>query len=130
MVAAVPVEKKGVTPYLRASLQYFMNSLFHQKCRLRTDKEPAMVAVASDLVSHMEGRLVAEQAPTHSSASNGLAERAVRSISEQVRVMKLAVEAQYGARLKADHVLWKWLVRHAGFTAARFAQKASGSSAF
>lgn len=66
----------------------------------------------------------------HSSASNSAAERAIRSVADGLRVLKISIECAYGKFFEADHVIGAWALRHAAFLDGRFQQKASGQTAF
>ena len=63
-----------------------------------------------------------ERTPRHDSQAN-LAERAMRTLEEQVKVVRLAFEMRTGAELLANSCLWPWLIRHAGWLDARFLVK-------
>ena len=81
---------------------------------LRSDGEPAIQALMRE-VARMRGDspTVIENSPPSDSKANGLAERAVRSIEEQVRVLKIAFEANTGAELGVSHPGMAWLIEHA-----------------
>ena len=68
--------------------------------------------------------------PLHSSASNGAAERAIRSVDDEARTLRYDVEDRYGIKLTPDSVLWPWVVRHAAFLTARFAKRGSGTTSY
>ena len=55
--------------------------------------------------------------PEHSmpgeSQSNGLAERAIQTITDQIRTMKLALEARLNAQIMSNHPIMHWLIEHA-----------------
>ena len=59
--------------------------------------------------------LIAVPELTHpgESASNGLAERSVRSIEEQTRTFLAATEARIRIPIPSDHPLLGWIVEHA-----------------
>ena len=53
---------------------------------------------------------VLEDAKAYDSKSNGRAESSVRRVEEQVRTMKLALEAYLGFRLDINHPAFAWMV--------------------
>ena len=54
------------------------------------------------------------------SASNGLAERSVRSIEEQTRTFLAATEARIRMPIPSDHPLLAWIVEHATYVLNHF----------
>ena len=53
---------------------------------------------------------VPEESAPGESQSNGAAERAVRSLEDQIRTMKLALEARLSCQIPTDHIIMRWLV--------------------
>ena len=53
------------------------------------------------------------------SASNGAAERAVRSVMEQTRCLKLALEENLGEKVPSTHPVMRWVLEHACYTLNR-----------
>ncbi len=66
------------------------------------------------------GGFLPEGSPIGSSQSNGVAERAVRSVEEQVRVLRSGLEERIGTSIPEGHCIWAWLVEHAGVLLSRF----------
>ncbi len=87
----------------------------------RSDQEPALVDLLNQICSM---RPSSRACTTHSgvgdSKGNGMAERAVQSIEEMVRVHKLAVEARIKERLPCTHPMMAWLVEHAADVLNRY----------
>ena len=73
--------------------------------------------------------MVLERAPRHDSQANP-AERAIRTLEEQVKVLRLDFEKRAGTELLADSCLWPWLLRHAGWLDARFRAKTNGATPY
>ena len=71
-----------------------------------------------------------EQSPVGSSASNGIAERAILSIQQQVRVMKSAIEGRWGVKLETRHPMIPWMIEHAAVLLNRFEVGRDGKTAF
>ena len=99
MTRVVPAPGKNVSDYLVTGLRKFVESTFHTKVRLRCDNEPAAMIVAERVKALLPGVVVLENTPRHDHAANP-AERAIRSVKDQVRVLRLDVEARYGISLK------------------------------
>ena len=49
--------------------------------------------------------------PRYNSASNGLAERAIRTIGEQLRSPRYDTQNRYKTQLTLESTVWPWLVR-------------------
>ena len=76
------------------------------------------------------GRYVVEQSPVGSSASNGVVERAILSVEQQVRVFKSAVEDRLGVKVGAWHSVVPWLVEYAVVLLNRMEVGKDGMTAF
>ena len=73
--------------------------------------------------------MILQSTPRYRSPSNP-AECAIPIVEEQFRTLKLDCEARYGIKIHADHIARPWIIRHAGYLAARFRTKASGTTPF
>ena len=54
-----------------------------------------------------------EHSPVAEHQSNGVAERAVKTVQGQVRTMKMALEARISEKVVETYDLIPWMVRHA-----------------
>ena len=63
---------------------------------------------------------VPEESAPGESQSNAAAERAARSVEDQVRTMKLALEARLSCKIPTDHIIMRWLVEHAAVLLTNF----------
>ena len=73
--------------------------------------------------------VVLERTPRHDSQASP-AERAIRTLEEQVKVLRLDFEKRAGTELLANSCLWPWLIRHAGLLDARFRMKRNGATPY
>ena len=73
--------------------------------------------------------MILQSTPRYRSPSNP-AERAIQIIEEQFRTLKLDCEAKYGIKIHADHIARAWIIRHAGYLAARSRTESSGATPF
>ena len=71
--------------------------------------------------------MVLERTPRHDSQENP-AERAIRTLEEQVKVMRLDFEKRTRTELLANSCLWLWLIRHAGWLDAQSRVKTNGAT--
>eukprot|EP00969_Alexandrium_andersonii_P287605 12714849-Alexandrium_andersonii.AAC.1 len=77
----------------------------------------------------MPGRVTVSQAPRFSSQSNP-AETHIRIVEEEFRTLRSQIEQQYGVHITPEQPIWPWLMRHAGWCAARFRVRSSGNTPF
>ena len=106
-----------------------MESTFHKKVRLRCDHEPAAIIIAERVKALLPDIVMLENTPRHDHAANP-AERAIRSVEDQVRVLRLDVEARYGIQVSANMSLWPWIARHAGWLLTRCKIKGNGCTPY
>ena len=103
----------------------------HGEVKLFSDQEPAIHDV---LVQVAKYRGAARTTVCHSavgdSAGNGIAERAVQSVEEMVRVHKLALEGRLQQRLPVRHAVFAWLVEHAADVLNRYCVGRDGRTPF
>ena len=85
----------------------------HNALILKSDGEPALVAVREALARCHGGRIPPEQPPKGEHESNGLAEEAGRTVRDQARVLKLHLQANIGREVLADEPIMPWLIRWA-----------------
>ena len=84
------------------------------KVILKSDQEPAITTFLEEVAKAREGaQTILEHSPVGDSQSNGLAERAVRSLEEMTRVYKLDLEGRVGQRIQPDDPIFEWLVEYA-----------------
>ena len=73
--------------------------------------------------------VVLEKTQRHNSQANP-AERAVRTLDEQVKVMRLDFKHRMGMELVANSCLWPWLIRHAGWVDAWFRKNSNETNGY
>ena len=83
------------------------------------DKEVAMTSLQNK-IRRRSRPVIPQNAPKGDSQSNGLAEKAVRGMEEQVRSLRSCVESDMGARLPVHHPVITWLVEAAADYLNRF----------
>ena len=123
-------EQWGASDYIGSAVADFAQSLFVGRFRLRCDNEPVVLAVAEKVKEKFPESVLLETTPHHSSASTGLAERAVRAIGEQVRTLRYDAQDRYKTLITPSSPVWPWLVRHAGFNITRYSHRAGGATPF
>ena len=80
---------------------------------IQTDGEPALVDLMANVAAARCTSMVLTRSPPYDSKANGRIERAVRSLEEITRVLKLDLEALACTTLSVHDVAFCWLLRHA-----------------
>ena len=102
---------------------------------VKADQEPAIVLLFEKVAQERaanggKGRTLIEHSPKYSSKSNGMVERAIRSVEEQMRTMRSAAEKRLGVRWEHDHCVWAWIAEYASFLLNRFEVGHDGKTAY
>ena len=101
---ATAVPSKSASSFISKRLVAFMREvgILHGDLSVKSDQEPAVKAILDEAgrarSAEGGGKYLMEQSPVGSSASNGVVERAILSVEQQVRVMKDAIENRWGSR--------------------------------
>ena len=113
MLFAHVVPRKGlVAEHGVNQLVKDIDRMGHTKMCLKTDGEAALVSMQQEVKKRRSHETLLENSPAGDSRANGAAERAVRSIAEQVRVVRASLEDKLGAKLPGTHAVTCWLVEH------------------
>ena len=123
-VFPIPVPQKGVdgNEYSVRQLLTVLDYLGYSEVTLNCDQESAFNKVISDAKVHRgpNTQTNVEHSPVGDSQSNGLVERANRTVEGQVRTMVSAFEEKLGGQIGADDSIFPWLILHAGTVLNRF----------
>ena len=103
-----------------------MDFLGLQKVCLRTDGEPASVALAQAIKAARTEETQLETTPRYSSSSLGAVERCNRSVEGQIRCMRIALEKSADKAFGIEDNILVWLCRHAGWLITRFHVQTDG----
>ena len=87
---------------------------------LKTDGEPAIIAVREALARYHGGKVVQEGPPRGESQSNGAVEEAGKTVREYARVLKEHVEDKAKIKLSTADVLVNWLIRWSAMICSRY----------
>jgi hypothetical protein len=87
---------------------------------LKSDGEPAIVAVREALGRYHGGKVLPEQAPRGESASNGRVEEAGKTVRGLVKVLKDQLETKTALKIQPKHIILQWMVRWAAMMYSRF----------
>ena len=87
----------------------------------KTDQEPALTDLVNQICNlRPESRSCVTHSGVGDSKGNGLAERAVQSVEEMIRVHKLALESRLKCKVPCVHLIMSWLVEHAADVLNRY----------
>ena len=86
----------------------------HGRLVVRSDQEAALRSLVSE-VARLRGDAVTipEHSAVGDSQGNGFIERAVRTVEEMVRTLKLDLETRISQKMNITHKVIPWLVEHA-----------------
>ena len=87
---------------------------------LKSDGEPAIVAVREALARCHGGRITPEQPPTGEHQANGAAEEAGRTIRDHARVLKIDLQLKLGKNIEVSEPIMPWLIRWSAMAVSRF----------
>ena len=119
------IANHGVNQMLRD-----LDTLGHKKMRLKSDGEPALVSIQEEVKRQRAYETLLENSPVGDSRSNGIAERAVQSVAEQIRVLRASLEGKIQAKLPGTHPVTTWLVEHSADLLNKYQVSADGRTAY
>ena len=73
---------------------------------------------------------ISQSSPVGESQANGLVERAVRSVKDQVRTLRLTLQKRVGCRIPVGHPVMTWIVKHAGELISKCQLNRDGQTAY
>ena len=92
-----------------------------QKIKLRCDQEPAIIAVAKDVIqARAPAVTLFETTPVGSSDSLAGVNRFAQTLAGCLRALKIETELLWGVFIKTTEAVFPWLVRHSAWTYCRF----------
>ena len=101
MVLASAVPSKSTGTFIARRVVEFLREigLEHNDIVVKSDQEPAITTIVSEVgrvrLASGNGKYIVEQSPVKSSQSNGIVERGIQSVQQQIRVMKYALESRW-----------------------------------
>ena len=97
---------------------------------LKTDGEPAIVAVQEDVQSRRPGRTIPRNPPAYNPEANGACEKAVQDVTAQVRTLKIALQYRIKAEVTEADPVMHWMIEHACFIINRYSVGQDGMTPF
>ena len=126
------VPSKGVEmedTVLRA-VEGVMQMGYSGKISLKGDNEPAILALRAAIAAKLPAGAIPVTPMAGESASNGVAENAVKVTKGLMRVHLLAVERKIQARFPSEHPVMAWLAEFVADTCSKYLQGADGRTAY
>ena len=140
--AFMALKKGSGNSYIAESIARVINFTGYKQCTIRCDQEPAMrdlqkeirkeiwkeriqaanevkELLGSDRIEASEPENIEttlENSPVGESQSNGLVERAIQSVQEQITVIKDTLEHEADMTIGPQHKIWPWLIEYAAHT--------------
>ena len=110
MAAVVPRKTTGLFAAKRALAFLSEVGCLHGDLIVRSDQEPAITSLVNE-VGRLRGaagggRFIVEASPVGSSGSNGRVERAIQSVQDQVRVMRVALQDRWKVDVSHRHAVF------------------------
>ena len=104
---------------------------YHGRVILKSDQEPAIMAFLDSVARERSDiPTTLEHSPVADSASNGGAERAVRSMEEMVRVYKFDLESRSKCTIDLNSPIMEWIVEHAADMICKGVQGTDGKTPY
>ena len=97
---------------------------------LKTDGEPAIVAVQDEIQSRRSGRTIPRNPAAYNPESNGPCEKAVQDVTAQVRTLKIALEYRIKQKITEVDGIMMWAIEHAAFLINRYSVGHDGMTPF
>ena len=103
--------------------------LAYNRFVLKTDQEPAIIALVEAIKREAAMEIIPEHSPVHESASTGEIERAIQEVQGQVRTNREAIKAKYQQEIEGTHPVMPWLIRHSAAQLNRYKVGNDGKTA-
>ncbi len=97
---------------------------------LKTDGEPAIVAMQNRVQALRMAKTVPRQPPAYNPQSNGPCEKAVQDVVAHFRACKLSLESRLKTEIDDNLPVVQWLLEHAVFLLNKFSVGADGMTPY
>ena len=109
--------------------------LGYTRILLRSDNEPAIVALLKESLKALRIEGVVEQAsgehpPPYDSQANGCIEIGVKSVRGHMRTLQVALQSTIGYKIPCRHPIMSWLASHAAGILTNFVRGSDGRTAY
>jgi hypothetical protein len=100
LVMAKVVPSTGLQEYAVDAVRKFVEQLGYNKIIMKSDSEPAILALKEAVRRETSVEVVVEESPVGDHQANGVAENAVKNVQGQFRVLKDALESRINKRIE------------------------------
>ncbi len=97
-----------------------VEELGHADIILKSDGEPAIVAVQVAVQSRRRGKTLLRNPPAYDPKANGSVEKGVRDTTEQARALKLGLEERLKSSVPVGAAVVEWILEHAAFILSKY----------
>ena len=101
-----------------------------KKLCLKSDGEPARVAIQEEVRRQRIDETLLDNSLVGDRRPNGISERAVQSVAEQIRVLRAALEATLKAKVPGNHPVTCWLIEHSANVVNKYQKGDDGRTAY
>ena len=133
MVCSFLVQRKGgADEYVVKRALAFLQELGYGslKILIKSDQESSIQSVIQQLVKARTDQVtLTEHSPVRSSGSNGVVERAIKEVENQIRTMKSALDRHVGCDVRASSNILPWMVEYASVLINRYLVGQDGRTA-
>ena len=130
MITARVVPSKGLDSYAVQSVKRMIERLGYKKIIMKSDNEPAILALKEAVRRETDVEIVTEEVPVADHQANGMVENAIKNVQGQYRVIKDALESRQGRRIAGEHPVVPWMVMPAASVVNRSRKDDEGFSAY
>lgn len=128
-IAATAIDKKGTDPYAAKFFESFVRHLGYRKLALKSDQEPAILALKNEVISMLQG-VEADpiESPEGDHQANGDIENAVREVKRMMRTTRSSLEEKLGKKLADNDPLLTWMPRYCADLITRYRRGPDGKT--
>lgn len=131
---AVSCKGIGADGYAVEKLKRDILWLGYSRVTLRSDNEPAIVALLQEVLRGLKVQVVDQVGESHPAAydskGNGSVENAVRLVQGLLRTVKYCLEVRFKRRIPAEHPVMAWLVKHVAWLLTVRSRGTDGKTAY
>ncbi len=103
MVMAKVAPRTGAQESVLEVVRKFVEQVGHDKVIMKSNGEPAILALKEAVRREASAEIVMEEAPVGDHLANRVAENAAKNAQGQFRVLKTALEIRINKRVEGDH---------------------------
>ena len=131
---AYPVMHKGASnePWVVKQILYDLDTigLKDERIIVKNDQEPAIKDLKAELARQRGSATASEESRVGDSNSNATIEVSVQEVENMTRTLRSSLESRLKAKVKLDHPIVPWMIRHAAANITRFKVRSNGKTAF